>query len=217
MPSQSARAPPADEDAGSCLFPLCLADAAGLLQNQRAIHVVRNSDAAGFRERLRILFGQHGAPHAGARRIAERAFTLEAARPLREHRSEKHRLEILRGGLGLGLHLRRDLLQGRGKVIVGPAVDVRDRRLGEGAAVDAVDEACLHHITSMSAWIAPAALIACRMLIRSRGPMPSPLRPSTSCCSDTPSFTSASFLPSSETPTLLRGVTTVRPRANGLG
>ena len=45
-----------------------------------------------------------------------------------------------------------------------------------------------HHITSMSAWIAPAALIACRIEIMSRGPMPSALRPSTTCCSDTPSL-----------------------------
>ena len=30
-----------------------------------------------------------------------------------------------------------------------------------------------HHITSMSAWMAPAALMACRMAIMSRGPMPS--------------------------------------------
>ena len=83
--------------------------------------------------------------------------------------------------------------------------------------MDAADQAVLHHITSMSAWIAPAALIACRMPIKSRGPMPSPLRPSTSCCSDTPSFTTANFLPSSVTPTLVRGVTTVRPRDSGLG
>src|SRR6478752_2057668 len=74
-----------------------------------------------------------------------------------------------------------------------------------------------HHITSMSAWMAPAALIACRIAIRSRGPMPSALSPSTNCCSDTPSRTSASFLPSSVTPTLLRGTTSVRPREKGAG
>src|SRR5580692_4556792 len=217
MPSGSARAPAVIEDAGSCLFSLGLAAAAGLLQNQRAIHIVGNSDAAGFRERLRILLGQHRAPHAGARCIAERAFTLEAVGHLREHRIEKHRLEILCRCLGLGLGLRRDLGQGGGEVVIRPAVDGRDRRIGDGAVVETAGQARLHHITSMSASIAPAALIACRMPIRSRGPMPSPLRPSTSCCSDTPSLTTASFLPSSVTATLVRGVTTVRPRDCGLG
>src|SRR5205085_12609678 len=87
---------------------------------------------------------------------------------------------------------------------------------GVGVDEGGIDDAG-HHITSISAWIAPAALIACRMPIKSRGPIPRPLRPSTSCCSETPSFTTANFLPSSETATLLRGVTTVRPRDSGLG
>ncbi len=53
--------------------------------------------------------------------------------------------------------------------------------------------------------------------MRSRGPMPRPLRPSTSCWSETPSLTTANFLPSSVTLTPVRGVTTVRPRDSGLG
>src|SRR3981081_2414722 len=198
-------------------FPLRLAGAVGLLQNQRAIDVIGNSDAAGLGEGFRILVRQHRAPHPGARRIAERAFALDAAGHLREHRIEKHRLEIGRGRLGLGLRLRRNLGQGLGELVIRPAVEHRYRSFGGHAAGVAVDQAGLHHITSMSAWMAPAALIACRMPIRSRGPMPSPLRPSTICCSDTPSFTSANFLPSSVTPTLVRGVTTVRPLENGLG
>src|SRR6266404_2403905 len=199
-------------------FPKGLAGAVGLLQDQRAKDVVGNSDAAGLGEGFRILLRQHRAPYAGARRISERAFALDAAGHLREHRIEKHRLEIGRGRLGLGLRLRGNLRQGIGELIIRPAVEHRHRGFGGHAAGVAVDQAGLHHITSMSAWIAPAALIACRMPIRSRGPMPSPLRPSTSCCSDTPSFTSANFLPSSETPTLVRGVTTVRPpRDCGLG
>src|ERR1700704_2007159 len=198
-------------------FPKGLAGAVGLLQDQRAIDVVGNSDAAGLGEGFRILLRQHRAPHAGARRISERAFALDAAGHLREHRIEKHRLEIGRGRLGLGLRLRRNLRQGIGELIIRPAVEHRHHGFGGHAAGVAVDQAGLHTITSRSAWIAPAALIACRMPIRSRGPMPSPLRPSTSCCSDTPSFTSANFLPSSVTPTREFGVTVVRPRDSGLG
>src|SRR2546429_849278 len=199
------------------VFLLRLAGATRLLQNQRAIDLVGNSNAAGLGEGFRILFRQHRAPHAGARRIAERAFALDAAGHLRKHRIEKHRLEIGRRRLGFGLRLRRDFGQGIGELIIRPSVDHRHHGFGRHAACVAVDQASLHHITSMSAWIAPVALIACRMPIRSRGPMPSPLRPSTSCCSDTPSFTTANLLPSSETPTLVRGVTTVRPRDSGLG
>src|SRR5450755_4238253 len=204
------------EDAWSCLVFLDLA-MVGLLQNQRAIDVVGNADAARLGEGFRILFGQHRAPHPCARGIAERAFALDAAGHLRKHRVEKHRLEIRRRRLGLDLRLRRYVLQRIGELIIRPAVEHRHQGVEGHAAVGMVGEAALHHITSMSAWIAPAALIACRMPIRSRGPMPSPLRPSTSCWSDTPSFTSANFLPSSVTPTREFGVTVVRPRDCGLG
>src|SRR6202044_3309876 len=181
------------------------------------IHLLGDADAAGLREGFRILFDLHRAPDAGADGAAERAFALEAAGHLREHGVEKHPLEILRLGLGLGLDLRRHLVERRGEVVVGVAAIGGHRCLGGGRTVAAADRGCLHHITSMAASIAPAALIAWRMPIRSRGPMPKPLRPSTSCCSETPSFTSASFLPSSLTETLERGVTTVRPRDSGLG
>src|ERR1700730_13370276 len=196
-------------------FPL--AGALGLLQDQRAVDLVGDSDAAGLGKGFRILLGQHRPPDAGARRIAERAFALEAARHLREHRVEEHRLEIGRGRLGLGLRRRRDFCQRVGEIVIRVAVIAGDRGLRGDAAADVVAEARQHHITSISASMAPAALIACRMPIRSRGPMPSPLRPSTSCCNETPSFTTANFLPSSTTLTLLRGVTTVRPRENELG
>src|ERR1700677_4995041 len=56
-----------------------LAGAVGLLQNQRAIDLVRDADAAGLGERFRILFGQHRTPHPGALGIAERTVALEAA------------------------------------------------------------------------------------------------------------------------------------------
>src|SRR5262249_60196863 len=113
--------------------------------------------------------------------------------------------DLLRGGF-------RPLGQCVGKQRIGPL-----GRGGMRVGGDRVDDAASHHITSMSAWMAPAALIACKMLIMSRGPMPSPLRPSTSCCSDTPSFMIANFLPSSDTATFERGVVTVRPRDSGAG
>src|SRR5581483_124674 len=74
-----------------------------------------------------------------------------------------------------------------------------------------------HHITSISAWIAPVALIACRIEIKSRGPTPSAFSPSTRSESDTPSCTTPSLVPSSCTPILVRGTTLVRPRENGPG
>src|SRR3984957_11489704 len=219
-PSGPARAPApaaAADAASSCLVALDLAGLIGLLQNQLAKDVFGNTDAARLGEGFRILLRQHRAPHAGARRIAERAFALEAVGHLREHLVDEHRLEIGRGGLGLGLGLRRHLGQGVGQGQIRTAVVGRDRRLGRCGAMGAAGGIDLHHITSMSAWIATAALIACRMPIRSRGPMPSPLRPSTSCCNDTPSLTRANFLPSSVTPAREFGVTTVRPRDSGLG
>src|SRR6185437_14456455 len=196
------------------------AGAVGLLQDQRAVDLVRDADAAGLREALRILLDLHRTPHAGALGVAERAIALHAAGHLRKHLVEEHALETGGGLVRLGLGLRRHLLQGVHQVVVGMAAVGRHGRLaiGRKAARDvAIDAGCLHHITSMSASMAPAALIACRMPIRSRGPMPSPLRPSTSCCSETPSFTTANFLPSSVTPTREFGVTTVRPRDSGLG
>src|SRR5687768_6299483 len=186
-------------------FPFGSAGAVGLLQDQGAEDVVGNTDAAGLGKGFRILIRQHRAPDAGAGRVAERTVAFDAGGHLRKHRVEEHRLELLGLGARLFLRLRRNLGQRVGELKVLAAVDQR-------GLVDSV-----HHITSMSAWIAPAALIACRMPIRSRGPMPRPLRPSTSCCSETPSLTTANFLPSSVTLTPVRGVTTVRPRDSGLG
>src|SRR5262249_29337296 len=143
------------------------------------------------------------APHAHGGAAAERPLAVDAGEHLAEHRVEKHRLEVLRGRARLGVERGDGARCGGGRA----AGAGRRERAERGA----------HHITSMLAWIAPAALIACRIAIMSRGPMPRALRPSTSCCSDMPSLTTASFLPSSCTPTRERGTTTVCPRENGAG
>src|SRR5712671_4963842 len=72
----SARGPAGVEDAGSWLFSLPWLGAAGLLQNERAIDFVGNSDAAGLGEGFRIFFRQHRTPHPGAGRVAERPSPL---------------------------------------------------------------------------------------------------------------------------------------------
>src|SRR5262249_16972310 len=65
-----------------------------------------------------------------------------------------------------------------------------------------------HPITSISACSAPAALIACRIEIMSRGPIPSAFKPFTSSCRLTPPFTMARRLPmSSSTSMPVRGTT----------
>src|SRR5260370_353870 len=178
---------------------------------------------AGFElpDRIDIAARQRGLVRLERHRLAQFAgadqfgFALDDAEQ-RAHDIHQILGELTRidGGFGrfrVGLRVRRDFCQGVRELGIRTAVEHRHHRLGRHAAGGRVDQARWHHITSMSAWIAPAALIACRMPIKSRGPMPSPLRPSTSCCSDTPSLTTASFLPSSLSPTLERAVTTLLP------
>src|SRR6476661_8273893 len=178
-----------------------------LLRQQAAIDVVGDADPAGLGEGLGVFLREQRAPHAGRAAAAERPVAVEAGRHLLEHGIDEYRLEVLRGGARLGVvGDGHRLLDGGG----GEQVERLEAGGGEG-------EVGCHHITSMSAWMAPAALIACRIAIRSRGPMPSALSPSSSCCSDTPSLTTASFLPSSCTPMRVRGTTRVWPRENGNG
>src|SRR5580704_945257 len=186
-----------------------------LLRQQSVIDLVGNSDAAGLGERFGVLLAQERAPDPDGRSAAEGAVALHARQHLAEHGVEKLRLEIDRGGVRPGLGITGGLGSGSRAGIERDAAGERSggrRREGRGGEEGVGDR---HHITSISAWMAPAVLIACRMAMRSRGPMPSELSPSTSCCSDTPSFTTASRLPSSETPTRVRGATTVWPPANG--
>src|SRR5690242_8456293 len=178
------------------------------MSHQRAVDLIGNADAASLGKGSCVLIGEHRAPDAGGAATSEGTFAVNIGEHVLEHRVEENRLEVLRRGAGLCLLTCPKL---GGIHAVGENVDrlQAGRRHGEG---------CVHYITSMSAWIAPEALIACRIAIRSRGPIPSELSPSTSCCSDTPSFTTASFLPSSWTPMRVRGTTRVfPPRLNGSG
>src|SRR5690242_13964494 len=176
-----------------------------LEREQRLVDRIGDADAARLDEALGVFLGQERAPgrHAGA--VAERAVARDAGVHLLEHRVDELDLEILR--LRTQPVVARGTPAGRG----GAGRDGIEVERGDGW------KGGRHHITSISAWIAPAALIACRMVIRSRGPMPSALRPSTSCCSDTPSLTRASLRPSSCTPTRVRGTVVVRPRESGAG
>src|SRR5262249_12721574 len=80
-----------------------------LLCEQRAIDVIREADAAGLGERLRIFVAQERTPHAGGSGAAERAFAIHAGVHLTEHRVEEDRFEIGRLGAGLGLEIGRRL------------------------------------------------------------------------------------------------------------
>src|SRR5690606_25068220 len=79
------------------------------------------------------------------------------------------------------------------------------------------DAGGIHHSTSISAGRAPVALIACRMAMRSRGEMPSALRPSTSCCSVTDSCTTCRAVSVWLTLRSVLGSIAVRPGENGAG
>src|ERR1700733_1605173 len=169
---------------------------------QLIVDVRGDAEPAALGKRLGVFVGQERPPDLERTAAAHRAVAVGAGEHLLEHRIQKHRLEFLRSGLRLAL-------DDRGRVL---------RGLGRGKFFTWMERCCCdHHIISMSAWMAPAALMACRMVIMSRGPMPSALSPSTTCCSETPSLTTASFLPSSVTPTRVRATSRVRPFAKALG
>src|SRR5580692_8572096 len=171
---------------------------------QLIIDVGGNADAARLGKGLGILVRHERAPDFQRAAAAERSVAIDAGEHLLKHRVEERVLELLCTRLGLGFDLKRGLRL--------RALCVADRGERCGKIYRA-----RHHITSISAWMAPAAFIACKITIRSRGPMPSALSPSTICWSETPACTTASPLPSSCTPTEERGTTTVRPRDKGPG
>ena len=74
-----------------------------------------------------------------------------------------------------------------------------------------------HYITSMSAWIAPEALMACRMPIRSRGPMPRPVEAVDQLLQRDAILHDGEFLAVFLNTDPCVGVTIVRPRENGAG
>src|SRR5579859_7468019 len=164
--------------------------------------------AAGLGGGLAVLVDQDRAEHFLALSAAEHGVFSDALEHVREHLRHEHAGELL-GGLGdvlarSGRRIER-LALGHGQVGLG----------GEGLRSGRAQ----HHITSISACSAPAALIACRMVIRSRGPMPSALRPETSSCRVMPAGSTANFLsaPSSTWMSVRGTVTVVPPEENGVG
>src|SRR5690242_15989675 len=147
------------------------------MAQQLLINVTGDADAAGFGEGLGVLIRHERAPHLERAAADERTVAVDAGLHLLELVVQEHRLEILGGCVDLVLDVH----------VVGEL-----RSLGVAERLQRQTEiggAGIHHITSMSPWMAPAALIACRVAMRSRGPMPSALGASTICCSDTPSRT----------------------------
>src|SRR6185312_16097253 len=164
---------------------------------QFGLHVRGQAEAALVGDSLCILVDHHGAEHLLALAPAEHPVGLDALEHAAQQLRDEHTLILLGGAGGLG-----DV---RG--LAGPvhrALLRQETRVGD----------CRVHqpITSISAWSAPAALIACRMEMMSRGPTPSAFNPSTRCCSDTPSCITAMRLPRlSSTWMLVRGTTWVVP------
>src|SRR3954452_24217213 len=112
--------------------------------------MVGEPDAALLGERLGIFVGEERPPHAHVTAAAEWPFAVDAGEHVVEHRVEEHRLEIFR----------------RGASFVGLArfLGLVDRQVESNPGAGYWQHRA-HHITSMSAWIAPAALIACRIAI----------------------------------------------------
>src|SRR5262245_5964074 len=156
-----------------------------LLLQQRAIDVVGEPDAAGLCERFRIFLGEERAPHAGASAAAERALAIDAGHHLAEHRVEEHGLEVCRlrarlgagflGDAGIAGGAEAGRAQCAERVLAGErpahaeaaeieAAEGVARRRHDGGAQRAAAgreaQGRCHHITSMSAWMAPDALMA---------------------------------------------------------
>src|SRR3712207_3394954 len=138
-----------------------------------AIDLIGDADAAAPGDAAGVFLHQHGAVDLAAHAIvAERALRAAGREQAIERLLEEHGFEILRrlARLGLGLSARlkrfRELPGGAGRELAGRA----ERQPCEGSC---------HHITSISACRAPEALMACRIEIMSRGPMPSAFSPST--------------------------------------
>src|SRR5689334_21822435 len=111
---------------------------------------------------LAVFLDHHRAIDALARAAAEHRVGDDAGEHVLESLREKKRFEILARFLR-----RRD---------IEIAVDCRRAAVLQRGDGREKDGGIAHHSISISACSAPAALIACRMEIMSRGPTPSALR-----------------------------------------
>src|SRR6185437_15048718 len=177
-----------------------------LVLEQRFGDGVGKAEAALVDDLLAVFVEHQRAEHRFALAAAERAVGRDAFEHAAEHLRNHHGFELLcrlfrsrrvRGGV------RRDDVGRLG----------HRHRAGDG-------EVGTHPITWISACSAPAALIACRIEMMSRGPTPSAFRPSTSFCKLTPPLESTAMrLPLlSSTEMVVRGTTLVSPPLeNGSG
>src|ERR1700712_2680262 len=148
---------------------------------QFGLHVRRQAEATALLQALAIFIDHHGAEHFLALAAAGDAVGLDAGKHAAQELGDEDALIFLGGRVRLG----------------GVASRPRRRRQRRGLGHhQAGGSARVHQpITWMSAWSAPAALMACRMEMRSPGPTPSALSPSTRCCSETPSSIPVILLP----------------------
>src|SRR3982751_1263181 len=132
----------------------------GLLQGEDvAIDAVGDTDAAATGHGAGIFLDEEAPPGAACLAFAERSVLAEAREHLLHHGMEEDALEILCGFAGFGL--------GRsGSGVAAGFLGLQDASGPRGVDWCGVG----HHSTSISAWSAPAALIACRIEIMSRGP-----------------------------------------------
>src|SRR5258708_30278111 len=144
---------------------------------------------------LGILIDHHRAEDRFAGTAAERSIGLDAFEHGAHEFIDEDSFEIFRRFRALGGVFRR------------PQIPLRFGGRERGRELQVVRG---HPTTSISACTAPAALMACRIEIMSRGPTPSAFKPLTNSCRSTPSLSNISCLPmSSSTWILVRGTTCV--------
>src|SRR5581483_1893568 len=168
-----------------------------------ALNRIGEPDAAALRRDLAVLLEQQRAVDGLGLPAAEQRIVADAVEHMLEDLRQKECLEVL-ARLVRGLGVLQRARSGRLCRIDGPG----DRRRYGIAGV--------HHKSSISAWSAPDALIAWRMLIMSRGPTPSAFKLLTSSCKLTPAGSTAMRRSAcSSTLTSVRGTTTVCPPPPG--
>src|SRR6185312_2725148 len=177
-----------------------------LMLQQRFGDGVGQSESALVDDLLAVFVEHQRAEHRFALAAAEWAVGRDAFEHAAEHLRNHHGFELL------GRFLRSRCVGGGVR-----REDIGRLGHGHGAGDGRVGT---HPITWISACNAPAALIACRMEMMSRGPTPSAFNPSTSFCKLTPPLESTAMrLPLlSSTEMVVRGTTLVSPPLeNGSG